>query len=553
MKILCQNVILMVRHYINDCLSSILTNVLVIINSLRERNKRMRTGVIRCMLLLFCVSCICACDAGRQKGRVFLMGIDGATWKVITPMLERGELPNIKKIMEQGSYGPLKTDVADSPISWTSIITGKSREKHGINYDLTEVERRQDERLVKTNRLWDILLYYGKKVGVYRWYLTSPYRKVNGFWVPREDEGSMPEEQQNYLKEALYDGQDALLSLMRRYPCDCVMAFWHDVDWQQHAYWLYHEMQEEGWGDLAVPKDIKKEIEQKAEIIHAAYRQFDNKLGMLLKGIGRNDSIIVVSDHGITLQLLKHVAMRTEFLKAIGISAGWFDDEKIVAQGNAQGVFFTVEVQYPLAYIEPKFFSVDSLAQYQETVTMPLITITFDQKAESADTYAIVKQQLSNILTNMMENEKPVFEVQETTQDTFTVELSKDAKAYCATIREHETALKFFDVFVLTAEHGPEADGIIFLYGPTFKKHYKLTDAHLYDVVPTILTVLNLPVGKDMDGQPLLSSFNSFPERKVRYIDSYDAIVPMPPVMAGGHAKLTEGRKRYLRSLGYIQ
>ena len=71
-------------------------------------------------------------DYGK-KNSVFLVGIDGATWTIIDPLLEEGKLPNFKYLIDNGVRSGIKTSVpTQSPILWTSIATGQKPDKHGI-------------------------------------------------------------------------------------------------------------------------------------------------------------------------------------------------------------------------------------------------------------------------------------------------------------------------------------------------------------------------------------------------------------------------------------
>ncbi len=64
--------------------------------------------------------------------------------------------------------------------------------------------------------------------------------------------------------------------------------------------------------------------------------------------------------------------------------------------------------------------------------------------------------------------------------------------------------------------------GIFAMKGPGIKKGEKLFGASLLDITPTLLTHFNLPIGKDMDGKPLLECFE---ESKVpTYIDSWEDV-----------------------------
>src|SRR5437763_15853083 len=48
-------------------------------------------------------------------------------------MLERGELPNLARIMRSGSYSRLKTTYpAQTPVAWSSFAIGTNSGGHGI-------------------------------------------------------------------------------------------------------------------------------------------------------------------------------------------------------------------------------------------------------------------------------------------------------------------------------------------------------------------------------------------------------------------------------------
>ena len=37
--------------------------------------------------------------------RVLIIGLDGATWDVIFPLIEQGKLPNLQYLVQGGSWG----------------------------------------------------------------------------------------------------------------------------------------------------------------------------------------------------------------------------------------------------------------------------------------------------------------------------------------------------------------------------------------------------------------------------------------------------------------
>lgn len=64
--------------------------------------------------------------------------------------------------------------------------------------------------------------------------------------------------------------------------------------------------------------------------------------------------------------------------------------------------------------------------------------------------------------------------------------------------------------------------GIFVLAGPGIKKDERIYGASIIDITPTLLTLLGLPIGEDMDGRPLLEVFEHPPE--LRTISSWDAV-----------------------------
>ncbi|MFH1225459.1 MAG: alkaline phosphatase family protein [Candidatus Diapherotrites archaeon] len=162
----------------------------------------------------------------RQKTKLVIIGLDGASWGVINPMVAQGRLRNLKKLMDNGCHAELETITpAWSPVIWTTIATGKVAEKHGIEDFMTwripllgkrlghfkrpGYHMRMDKyarnllqvcvkalvalRILEgttinsTSRrakaFWNIFGDAGYKVGVVDWMISWPAEEVNGFMV----------------------------------------------------------------------------------------------------------------------------------------------------------------------------------------------------------------------------------------------------------------------------------------------------------------------------------------------------------------------------------
>jgi predicted AlkP superfamily phosphohydrolase/phosphomutase len=154
---------------------------------------------------------------------VVLLGFDGAAPNVIEPLLAQGRLPAIRRLMEMGAYGPLRSArPAKSAILWTSIATGKSMLKHGIidwtyaNQAGLQVPYSDRKRRVKT--YWEILSERGFRTGTLNWWVSYPPPPIrNGYIVSSAFKGRA--EPGTVHPEALFP---ALNALRLQYPDDVV-------------------------------------------------------------------------------------------------------------------------------------------------------------------------------------------------------------------------------------------------------------------------------------------------------------------------------------------
>ena len=64
---------------------------------------------------------------------MLVIGLDGATFDVIRPLVHNGKLPTIERLMKNGVYGDLISTIppVTSP-AWPSFMTGKNPGKHGV-------------------------------------------------------------------------------------------------------------------------------------------------------------------------------------------------------------------------------------------------------------------------------------------------------------------------------------------------------------------------------------------------------------------------------------
>lgn len=124
-----------------------------------------------------------------RKNKLLLIGWDAADWKIIGPLLASGEMPALKKLLDNGVYGNMSTmNPPFSPMLWTSVVTGKTPDKHGI---LGFIEIAPDLKGVrpvttnsrKTRALWNIFHNQGLKSNLIGWWPSFPAEPINGVVV----------------------------------------------------------------------------------------------------------------------------------------------------------------------------------------------------------------------------------------------------------------------------------------------------------------------------------------------------------------------------------
>ena len=124
-----------------------------------------------------------------DRPRVLVIGLDGATFDLITPWVDKGELPCFKRLLQEGGHGELKAiPIASSPQSWSSFMTGKNPGKHGVFFFTERIPGTYDVQFAnarsrKGKSLWRIASNGGKKVVAVNVPMTYPPEEVNGAMI----------------------------------------------------------------------------------------------------------------------------------------------------------------------------------------------------------------------------------------------------------------------------------------------------------------------------------------------------------------------------------
>ncbi len=124
-----------------------------------------------------------------KKPKVLLIGWDAADWKIIGPLLAKGQMPALKKLIDKGVYGNMSTmNPPYSPMLWSTVATGKTPDKHGVLGFIELLPNMKGIRPVtvnsrKSKAIWNILHHEGYKSNLVGWWPSHPAEPINGVVV----------------------------------------------------------------------------------------------------------------------------------------------------------------------------------------------------------------------------------------------------------------------------------------------------------------------------------------------------------------------------------
>ena len=66
-------------------------------------------------------------DLSAIAEKVLILGLDGATFDVLRPLMDAGRMPHLKRLVDGGASGVLRSTVPPiTPAAWTTFMTGRS-------------------------------------------------------------------------------------------------------------------------------------------------------------------------------------------------------------------------------------------------------------------------------------------------------------------------------------------------------------------------------------------------------------------------------------------
>ena len=248
--------------------------------------------------------------------RAVIFGVDGLSFRVLHPLIERGDLPNFARLQREGIEAEFQSTVPPmTPPAWMSLVTGLKPAKHGVfdfwEFDITSANLQS--RFVTHRKggkaIWNILSEYGKRVVVLNVPLTYPPDPVNGVMVSglMTPGASASFTYPDTLKGELYKvvpNYRIDLSLEKTSPGYYVDAV---LDMTEKRIQLQEHLLSEHEWDFAFlayvgPDRIQHRIWDSIEALSKEgtryFRLLDDALGRVLNRLTSEDALFVASDHG---------------------------------------------------------------------------------------------------------------------------------------------------------------------------------------------------------------------------------------------------------------
>jgi len=532
--------------------------------------------------------------------RILVIGLDGATWTVLKPLMEKGYMPYLSKLRKEGASGILRSTIPPiTTVAWASFQTGVMPGKHGV-YGFQTISRTPQGHLefrvvnascIRTKTLWQYLSGLGKRLGLVNLPMTYPPAAVAGFLisgfptpsqrapftyppalkqvllaavpgyrVPTPNFGRVVKENRvvSYVHQMIQmagSRAQAVLFLMGKYPWDVIVLHFQETDFLQHPLW--HHL------DYTHPYFSQ----EKHQIIAQFFQKIDELIRAVAQELSDNDLLMIVSDHGFQ-------SMRRIFYPNCWLYQEGYLEPSRKTRAMAYRTAFATLRSLDIFNLRKRFIA-DGTRKH---LTQELMRREFDWErsvvyAEAGHTGEFnlyLTKQDSKIQATLIEK---LYEIREpetggkvvervlTAAEAFGTDLSSGAPDLVVCLREGYIAVSHVEQGPLFEKREPgqdyqigvhHPDGIIIAKGPRIRQGWDRLQANIIDIAPTLLYQMSLPIPSYLDGRILYEMYD--PEflkgKKAQFIEDKGAAKDM--LSKGLTQSEEEQIQKYLQDLGYL-
>lgn len=424
------------------------------------------------LLLALLVTLLTGCrndgstSSPSSQPRLFFLGVDGATWDVMGPLLDRGELPAFQRLIDEGAYLPRFDTLRQthSPVIWTTVATGRMPADHGIRGFTTELPNGHQipvtSSLRKARAIWELASRRNVSVGVIGWWATWPAEEVHGYMVTDHANPAFEEHMTETADGKFWNASPERMAALRRevYP--------EELAPQLSRHWI--GAADFPWADFQRRGGFSDEQIRLARA--AGWHEAD--LYSWLKSFYRVDYPL----SRVALDLLRTRPVDLQMLYLRGP-----DPVQHYGWDAVQPAAYARKPAHP----ERDRGAVEGVYRYVDSFLGEIL----DQLPD--DTWLIVASDHGAEPTHHAWNPQ----------------------------RTHRPG-----------EHRSGAKGVLFLRGPGIRQGFALKQASPFDLMPTMAWLLELPISSQLPGRPLTEAFEekAAQAKPIRRVASYGPRPPQP-------------------------
>ncbi len=527
-----------------------------------------------------------------------LIGLDGATFTILDPLMRDGVMPWLASFLEQGVRADLRsTPNPLTPPAWIALMTGRNPGTHGV-FDFIWSEERASEvyftlynyRDIQCETIWSMVNRQQGSIGSLNFPMMSPPPEVNGYVIPglvswkhlrrnvfprevfeelkglpgfsaremawdfdmeKEAAKGVPEEEyENWINFHIrreHQWFAAVRHLMRTRPTDLTAILFDGPDKMLHMGWRFLDP------DL-FPADPSPWERRIRGLLHDYFRALDTFLAEIRELAGPDARIFMASDHGFgpTREVLR---INT-----------WLAEQGYLAWRRVEEMAEADRERYR-RLIDRHFVLLDwqRTRAYASTTTSNGIHIRVaraegDGGVPPAEYEQFRQDLIRQLLAITDEKDEPVISRVLTREEAFPGPNNRRAPDLTIVTRDHgflsivnrEPVL--FRRPKVEGTHYPT--GVFMAAGPGLARGVTLPAMDLVDIAPALLHSLDLTVPSDLEGRVVAGLFDpdylaAHPVRQggptVRP-DSY-ALMEQHTLAADEEAQII----KQLQALGYME
>lgn len=513
--------------------------------------------------------------------RVVIIGLDGATFNIIQPLIIQKDLPFFQKLMCEGSYGVVDSNLPlNSASNWTSLFTGKNPGKHNIfdflAYDNSSYQPKLiTNQSLKSNLLWNI----ANKNHIQTILLNAPVTStpeplngimVNGMLSASDQRYAYPEaianelRKQNYIIDSgfarnqnhekyfaqiaktLVKQEKTFQQLIEHHPWKLAILTLNALGKAQHDFWHEQDKLEALYIQLdSFLNNIFESLDDNTYFIVVSHHGFKSvskkffvnewlwEIGLLHKNITLHQSRLPDVYDLIFKDTLNDGHFITNFLAKTGITK---DNIRSVlpisiAEFLKRLVPWSVKKYFPAEYLDIVW---DNTRAYFVSTNVQGININLKGRepqgiVEPGEEYEHLRDRIICELYRLKDpyTFENVIEEIYRKEDIFQGEYLESAPDIIFVPRKNDYYLdsckRTCRLFIGPANDNypvhayHDPKGIFFITGPDIKAGQKIPNIDIYDIAPTVLHLLNIQQNEDFDGRVIHRIFEEYKDFRYHY------------------------------------